>query len=168
MNLSNGGIISVVDLWSVNGALRGADKAVETETVFGGRKVNSVVAGSPSATRLRNPAGSGLVLLVDKITVIPAVTEVFNMSFDITTTWADSENGFNYNLGGAGSVGVMERNAVAFTASPVFLRPGTANEPFSFTLELPLLLNAGDVIGVYNSTNTATFTTEFLWREYAL
>lgn len=168
MNQGNGGIVSVVDLWSVNGVLRGVDKAVQDGNVFGGFMTSAGAGGYTAAVRLSNPGASGIVMLVDGLTCLAGVGQTLTVVLDATSSWANSANGYNYNVGESASVGVLENNTAVVSGTPVMGGMQMTAVDMVFDITTPFLLSAGQAITVYGGTNAVTIQAIYKWREYTV
>jgi hypothetical protein len=166
-----GELIGVIPLWS------GAEnRYLESWERFGQGDQSLGGAGQTAAIRLRNPSGSGVIMVVEKCLIANTnaadrvILQVFAVGVDLTTVVASTTTRLdsrgrptptaifsktvNFTLGGTPTLQTVVNTDVAwdFIVDP--------------SQEIPLL--PGDAITVQSSTVATNLVTSFIWRERAI
>lgn len=138
--------------------------------------VNALAANSGGA-RLRNPAGSNVIAVIEKLEFHPNVASASTFKIQMGTATSDlttSGSGFrqdprgNPNSSSISSVQTATPANLSTTIGEVICSQTGATYPYIVTVDQELTLLPGDALQVVDQTVNEQFFMFWMWRERAL
>lgn len=140
----------------------------------------AAVAGQQSSVQLRNPTGSGVVLITELVGVGPAVATVSTFHVSATTfsnagsDFAGVVQGFHLDSRAplnSSQIVTFGTQANSDLSNIIFVASGSnavSSGIINITQGVPLVMLPGNAVRIVDQTVNEAFTVELAWRERAL
>jgi hypothetical protein len=152
------------------------DRYLQGWNRFGTESVTAAVAAVNSGNQLRNPAGSGIIVVIEKLYVSPGLSgSAVVVSQAVNNTDLPSAGtGFRLDSrGNSNSTAIFSQSTAAGTtslANVIMRNNNLANTGYDFIIGdgMQLMLLPGDTIRLVNSNVNDSILTTIMWRERVL
>jgi len=164
LQVAGGGVVSIRE--STAAGMQGPDLTVERGLAFIGGFTQAAVAAEFALIMLENPAASGVVVLVDRISVTTGGVSGIRGVHGVTTVPTAITNVTNKRIGGAAPVADMgQASNGATTGLQFFVATLNINRPKAYHFTPPIRLDEGENIGFWTSSANISLSLSYEWRE---